>query len=372
VRKHATLIKGRWGATNSIHVDRQVNSFLFSSRLTGARYLIQNPFVVNYKFEGKLRTRAEEFILALKAVGLEGVIIEDSFREYAVKVSVLCRGEDIGAALLNYSPKSDSFSLQTDELKDRSLAPQLRDCWKEQPQLGEQPDSIYDIYVDGSFINGATGYGAVVLRDGNVVDELSGPVDASEVNDTRQVAGELVAAKEALNWCRKHSVNEVSIYYDYLGVEKWATREWKANQPLTQEYARFVGECPTKIHWRKVDSHTGNRWNDRADALAKKGAGSIQAAVGKQDMVSDLMKKTTAWIEFLMVRGIDARFDRVYNEQFARVCIMLGDAAVGIFDLYNTKRKRFSPYLHNFLGEDSKSRIETLWKEFLASANETL
>ncbi len=226
---------------------------------------------------------------------------------------------------------------------------------------------IYEIYVDGSFINGATGYGAVVLKDNNVVDELSGAVDASEVNETRQVAGELVAAKEALNWCRKHSVSEVSIYYDYLGVEKWATREWKAKQPLTQEYARFVGECPIKIHWRKVDSHTGNRWNDRADALAKKGAGSVQASAGPEDMVSEVIKKTDAWVEFLMVRGIDARFDRVYNEQFARVCIMLGDAAAGIFDLYNTKKKRFSPYLHNFRDEDSKLRIETLWREFLAS-----
>ena len=131
----------------------------------------------------------------------------------------------------------------------------------------------FEIYVDGSFINGATGYGAVVLRDGEVVDELSGAVDASEVNDTRQVAGELAAVKEALNWCLEHSVKEVSIYYDYLGIEKWATGQWKRNQPLTKEYARFVGACPIRIHWHKVDSHTGNRWNDRADLLAKQGAG---------------------------------------------------------------------------------------------------
>ena len=63
----------------------------------------------------------------------------------------------------------------------------------------------FEIYVDGSFINGATGYGAVILRNGQVVDELSGPVDASEVDGTRQVAGELIAVKEALNWCLKHS-----------------------------------------------------------------------------------------------------------------------------------------------------------------------
>jgi ribonuclease HI len=225
----------------------------------------------------------------------------------------------------------------------------------------------FEIYVDGSFINGATGYGAVVLKNGKVVDELSGAVDASEVNETRQVAGELVAVKEALSWCREHSVDEVSIYYDYLGIEKWATRQWKTNQPLTKEYARFVGECPIKIHWHKVDSHTGNRWNDRADALAKRGAGSIHPAVGEADAVSELIGKTHAWIEFLMVRGIDACFDRVYNEQFARVYIMQQDETVGTFDLYNTRKKRFSPYVHNFRDRDLKQRIETLWTEFQSS-----
>ena len=227
----------------------------------------------------------------------------------------------------------------------------------------------FEIYVDGSFINGATGYGAVVLENGKVVDELSGAVDASEVNETRQVAGELVAVKEALNWCREHSVDEVSIYYDYLGIEKWATRQWKTNQPLTKDYARFVSECPIKIRWHKVDSHTGNRWNDRADALAKQGAGSLQSAVGEADSVRELIGKTDAWIQFLMVIGIDARFDRVYNEQFARVYIMQQDKTVGTFDLYNTRKKRFSPYVHNFRDKDLKLRIETVWTEFQSSEN---
>lgn len=324
-----------------------------------------------YQFEARLRSRASEFIRAMKAAGIGGVVVEDSMREYCVKVSVSTEEKDFGAAALYYSPKSDSFSMKTHELKDKSIAPLLDECWQEKP-LSRPSASHYEIYVDGSFINGATGYGAVVLKDGKVVDELSGAVEASEVNDTRQVAGELAAVKEALNWCRAHSVSEVSIYYDYLGIEKWATAQWKTNQPLTREYARFVGACPIKIHWRKVDSHTGNRWNDRADALAKKGAGSIQLAVNdsagdENDLIRELIKKTDSWIDFLMTRGVDASFDRVYNEQFARVRIMQQDAAIGTFDLYNTRKKRFSPYIHNFQAEDLKRRIESLWKEFSSS-----
>jgi len=251
----------------------------------------------------------------------------------------------------------------------------------------------YEIYVDGSHISGATGYGAVIIKNGRVVEELCGPVDSIEVANTRQVAGELIAVKEALKWCIEHSINEVSIYFDYLGIEKWATGQWKTNQPLTKEYARFVRECPIKIHWHKVNSHSGDRWNDRADELAKKGAGSTDvssrktgigrgstdtskpgsagvppATSNESDLINELLIKTDQWIEFLMLNGIEARLDRVYNGQFARIVILGAYEQAGVFDLYNTKKKRFSPYLHNFRREQLKRQVEALWISFLESA----
>jgi ribonuclease HI len=233
-------------------------------------------------------------------------------------------------------------------------------------EIDKKPQSSsgrYEIYVDGSFINGATGYGVVVLKNGNVVAELSGSVPELVVDGSRQVAGELVAVKEALKWCQQQSISEVWIYYDYYGIEKWATRQWKANLPLTIDYARCVGECPIKIHWNKVNSHSGNQWNDRADLLAKQGA-AAQQITSARDTITELIETKDAWIEFLMVRGLDAEFDRILNEQFARICIMKDGAAVGIFDLYNTKKKRLSPYLHDFRDEKLKLLIETLWRDF--------
>lgn len=324
--------------------------------------------VGTHQNEGKLRSRAVQFIRALRNSGIDGAIIEDSIREYSIGVSISSNGKDFGKAIVYYSPRSDSFSMVTNELKDKSIATRLADCWHEKQTPPKKSGSRYEIYVDGSFINGATGYGAVVLKDGKVVEELSGPVAVAEVSATRQVAGELVAVKQALKWCLENSVAEVWIYYDYLGIEKWATRQWKTNQPLTAEYARFMNECPIRIHWNKVDSHTGNRWNDRADVLAKQGAESIQPTIqppmGETDLVSDLMEKTDAWIEFLMLREIEAKFDRVYNEQFARVYIVQQDKPAGTFDLYNTRKKRFSPYLHNFRDDELRTRVEALWKAF--------
>ncbi|HKS41541.1 MAG TPA: RNase H family protein [Blastocatellia bacterium] len=322
------------------------------------------------KFEGKLRARAEEFICAANRAGIAGAIVEDSFRDYMVKISITTEGCEFGNATLYYSPKTNSFSLKTHELKNRSIASQLEECWHEESAETVAsaetiaPTTGYEIYVDGSYINGATGYGLVILKDGRAVEELFGQVADTAANGTRQVAGELVAVEEALKWCQKNDVKEVSIFYDYLGIEKWATGAWKANQSLTQSYGKFVRASGIRIRWHKVASHTGNRWNDRADKFAKKGALSVVAQADESKGNVELLDKKDRFLEFLMVKGIDAAFDRIYNDQFARVMILEDEKSVGTFDLYNTKRKPFSPYLHNFKDDVLKSEIKKYWEEF--------
>jgi ribonuclease HI len=286
-------------------------------------------------------------------------------------------GRDYGNVNLYFSPKANAFSLKTQALKNKSLAARLEACWHDEPNANEAPARGWQMYVDGSYINGATGYGVVVLQDGAVVAEHCGLVGAAEVNGTRQVAGELRAVEEGLVWCRQNDVNEIEIFYDYYGVEKWATGAWKANQSLTQAYGRTVRESGVRIRWRKVAAHTGNRWNERADALAKQGAlaqlaerdaASEPSQVATDPLVIELLDKKERFIEFLMVKGIDAAFDRLYNDQFARLLILNEDEkSLGFFDLYHTRRKPFSPYLHGFKDKELKARLQAFWREFAAT-----
>jgi ribonuclease HI len=336
---------------------------------------------MGYKFEDKLRHRAEQFVEQMKAAGISGVTLEDSFRDYTVKVAVSSDGRDLGRVNLYYSPRADSFSFKTQELKDKSIIPRLEQCWHQdeghkQPaqkdvvknrSRGEATGRGYEIYVDGSFFNNATGFGVVILKDGEVVGELFGPVVDYSATDTRQVAGELFAVEEALRWCERNSIKDVAIYYDYLGIEKWATGAWKTNQSMTEGYGKFVRASGIRIRWNKVDSHTGNRWNDRADQLAKKGAASATASAADSNKAAELLDKKDRFLEFLMVKGIDAAFDRIYNEQFARIIILRDEKNSGVFDLYHTKRKPFTPYLHNFKDEDERADIERLWNEFVSA-----
>jgi viroplasmin and RNaseH domain-containing protein len=319
-----------------------------------------------WKFEAQLRARAEAFIRAARHAKIAGVIIEDSFRDYTVKVSISTGGEEFGNVNLYYSSKTNSFSLKTHEMKNRSIALQLEECWREERVVNLTSAKGYEIYVDGSYINGTTGYGLVILKDGKVVEELFGQVADTAAGGTHQVAGELIAVEEALKWCQKNDVKEVSIFYDYLGIEKWASGAWKANQPLTQNYGKFVRASGIRIRWHKVASHTGNRWNDHADKLAKRGALSAAAAdpAGDAERNTELLDRKDRFLEFLMVKGIDAAFDRVFNDQFARMLILKDEKSVGIFDLYHTKRKPFSPYLHNFKDDALKGEIKEFWDEF--------
>lgn len=66
----------------------------------------------------------------------------------------------------------------------------------------------------------------------------------------------------------------VVIYYDYQGIESWATGEWKASKPVSQNYKKAFDEVATgmQVDFVKVKSHTGVEFNEMADELAKHAA----------------------------------------------------------------------------------------------------
>ncbi len=156
----------------------------------------------------------------------------------------------------------------------------------------------YRIYVDGSYINGCVGYGIVILKDEKIVAELSGRVPESLVQGTNQVAGELFAVKEAIKWCQEKGIEEVSIFYDYEGIEKWVSGSWKAKNPVTQEYVDFISRSGIKIDWHKIYSHTGDHINERADRLAREGCSDSE---NTESLISELERKALGFVEFLKI-----------------------------------------------------------------------
>ena len=66
---------------------------------------------------------------------------------------------------------------------------------------------------------------------------------------------------------------KVELCYDYQGIEKWVTGEWRSKTELTQKYARAMREWRTKIdiNFTKVAAHTNVKYNELADRMAKQG-----------------------------------------------------------------------------------------------------
>lgn len=134
---------------------------------------------------------------------------------------------------------------------------------------------LYAAYVDGSYTDDSKkcGYGVVLLLPDGSIETTSGSSSDSEYTCMRNVGGEILAAMSAVQEAKAHGTNELVIYYDYEGIEKWVTGQWKANLEMTRQYRDFMNNCDITLYFNKVKAHSNDLYNDRADQLAKSAIG---------------------------------------------------------------------------------------------------
>lgn len=133
-------------------------------------------------------------------------------------------------------------------------------------------------FIDGSFdkVKNVVGTGGVLFYEGQE-ETFSFGTDKEMYTAYWNVAGELLGAMHVIEAAVAKEAKEIHIYYDYMGIEMWATGRWKANNPLTQYYAEFMLNSRRRIKtvFHKVAAHTGVTYNEKADALAKAGIGKV-------------------------------------------------------------------------------------------------
>ncbi|MCB0195187.1 MAG: hypothetical protein KDJ65_24780 [Anaerolineae bacterium] len=324
-----------------------------------------------YQYEAQLVEKAQDFIKRLRQTGIAANVKSDSIREYSLKITIAKEQHLYGNVVLNYRPTKDQFSLNYQEMKDRSIKPEMEKMWNTDAvpvDTSSTSTTGTEIYVDGSFIDNTIGYGAVIVKNGILAEEISGRVPTSDdpsILKSRQVAGEIYGVRAAVAWCRANHITNVTIAYDYEGLEKWAIGGWRANNPLTQAYAKFIQTCEVDIVWRKVKAHTGQRWNERADTLARQAASVSAVEEPPVDLPTEVKKNALEFVAFLETQGITARCDdKIYNNQFARLRFSQENVEFGQCDLYNTAKHRLDPRWKNFRSQDDHALIERLWREF--------
>lgn len=131
-------------------------------------------------------------------------------------------------------------------------------------------------YVDGSFdkASGRFSCGVVLFYKGEEL-HFSEVYEDAELATMHNVAGELKGAETAMHYCLAQGISSVSIYHDYEGIAKWCTGEWKANKAGTQAYKAFYEKASISLEvvFIKVKGHSGDKYNDLADRLARQALG---------------------------------------------------------------------------------------------------
>ena len=143
----------------------------------------------------------------------------------------------------------------------------------------EVKDDLIYIYVDGSFMVSKENYsyGFLVVKNDEILYEDNGVGYDKEAIALRNVSGEVEGAMKAIEYAIENGYKDIVLCYDYQGIESWALGTWKRNNRITQKYNEFMQEKfkLIKVRFKKIKGHSGNKFNDRADILAKKALESL-------------------------------------------------------------------------------------------------
>ncbi|MHB9130391.1 MAG: RNase H family protein [Armatimonadota bacterium] len=198
-------------------------------------------------------------------------------------------------------------------------------------------------FVDGSAKATGVGYGFSIYWKDELIHEESGVVPADYAR-MGNVGAEITAAMNALRWCQAKGIEEITICYDYLGIEYWPKGVWRVRHQKVAEYQRFVSKCNMKIHWMKVDAHSDDPYNDHVDELAKRGATMKAATLCVSDDADPLLHElTVATFDIAKAAqqmGVHIRYPGIRNNHARLEFLREDQQRIGILQLYNTRRKR--------------------------------
>jgi ribonuclease HI len=151
------------------------------------------------------------------------------------------------------------------------------------PVSGQHPGAAHGhavVYTDGACKGnpGPGGWGAIVIRDGHEHELFGGERDTT---NNRMELMAVIRALEALPPGTEVDLHTDSQYVKN-GMESWI-HNWKRNGWRTSDRkpvrnAELWRELDLqaarhRVHWHWVKGHAGTPGNDRADALANRGAG---------------------------------------------------------------------------------------------------
>lgn len=184
-----------------------------------------------------------------------------------------------GAEYKSFSTEEEAIKyISFEEKKESSniLAETSIENQKIDLEIKSLQDGEVIAFVDGSYsldVDGKEKYSfGVLLITNESEDSLYKAFVDKAYMESRNIAGEIEGVKQAILWAINSNKQKIKIFYDYEGIEKWATKEWKAKVQISQEYSKFFDEKSKliNIEFEHVKAHSGIVYNEKADELAKR------------------------------------------------------------------------------------------------------
>jgi ribonuclease HI len=129
------------------------------------------------------------------------------------------------------------------------------------------PDGLR-VFVDGSFSPGFPKSGWAFVVTENDVEIARGSGITAFDAESRNIDGEVMASFQAMRWLDANDKTG-TICHDYEGIARWAKGEWQAKSNIAKRYVAAAKPFLHRVSFEKVEAHTGVKWNELVDKLAK-------------------------------------------------------------------------------------------------------
>lgn len=179
-----------------------------------------------------------------------------------------------GAVFKGFETLAEAEAFMNDAVNTDVSAPYAKD-----ESSSSAPDGITNLppvyaFTDGSYniATGVYGFGGFLHYSDTEDDiEIRGNGNDPEEAVSRNVAGEVHGAVAAMHKAVELGLKELTLFYDYEGIEKWPLRYWKTNKKISMFYVEEYDKIKDKlkVNYVHVKAHTGIPGNEAADKMAK-------------------------------------------------------------------------------------------------------
>lgn len=130
-------------------------------------------------------------------------------------------------------------------------------------------------FCDGSYDKERNRYSfGVFIVDKDFKEyEVCGSARNAKYTSSNNIIGEVLGVINAMDWAVSNGHDKLKIYHDYEGLSKWLSGEWAAKSDVAKMFVSlYNSKYAGLIHvdFQKVKGHSNNKYNDKADELAKR------------------------------------------------------------------------------------------------------